>query len=548
MKEQRFLGLIETSIREHWDLSALTEYEGRTLRYKDLARQIERFHIWMEKAHISPGEKIAILGRNSINWTIAFFGTLTYGAVVVPLLHEFKTDNVHYLVNHSEAKVLFVAEANWKELTAEAMPNIQMFVRLDDFSLLSATRPDIPTWEETDRLFRLKYPNFSPADIHYHQEEPNELAVLNYTSGTTSFSKGVMLPYRSLWSNTQFAADNLHFIHSGDDIICMLPMAHMYGLAFEVLNSINKGCHIHLLTRISSPQFILKAFRKIQPHLILAVPLLLEKMVKNKIFPMLEKPAFKTLMKIPLIKRIILRKIKEKMDEAFGEKFEEVIIGGAALSREVENFLKRINFRYTVGYGMTECGPLISYAHWASFKPGSVGRIIDRMEAKIASPDPEKIVGEILVRGMNIMLGYYKNEEATQAAFLPDGWMHTGDLGLLDSDKNLYIRGRCKTMILGANGQNIYPEEIENGLNSLPYVSESLVVLRGNKLVALIYPDIKAIKHNGIQENQLPHILKENIDALNTTMPKYCKVSLFELQEQPFEKTPKQSIKRYLYQ
>lgn len=548
MKEQRFLGLIEHSIREHWELPALSEYRGRTLRYKDLAKQIARYHLWLEHAGIREGDKVAILGRNSINWAVTFFGTLAYGAVAVPLLHEFKPDSVHALVNHSEAKVLLVSNAIWENLDATQMPGIRLFASLEDFALLPPTnKEEAATWEDTDRLFRIKFPDFSPANIRYHLEMPDELAILNYTSGTTSFSKGVMIPYRSLWSNTQFAADNLEFIHPGDDILCMLPMAHMYGLAFEVLNSINKGCHIHLLTRIPSPRYILNAFGEVHPHLILAVPLILEKIVKNNIFPMLEKPALRTFMRISFTRKLILRKIRERMNEAFGEEFEEVIVGGAALSHDVEKFLREIGFRYTVGYGMTECGPLVSYAHWASFKPGSVGRIVDRMEAKIDSTDGEKVVGEILVRGMNTMLGYYKNEEATKAVFLPDGWMRTGDLGLLDSEQNLYIKGRCKTMILGANGQNIYPEEIENGLNNLPYVAESLVVLRGDKLVALIYPDQKVLKQNNISTKQLPALMKTNIDTLNASMPKYCKVSFFEIQEQAFEKTPKQSIKRYLY-
>ena len=548
MREQRFLGLIEQSIQKHWELPALSEYKGRTLRYKDLARQLARFHLWLERAGIGEGDKVAILGRNSINWVVAFFGTLSHGAVAVPLLHEFKPDSVHALVEHSEAKVLLVSKAIWENLDAAQMPGVRLFARLEDFALLAPTdESEIATWEDTDRLFRLKYPNFTPADVSFHLEMPDELAILNYTSGTTSFSKGVMIPYRSLWSNTQFAYDNLEFIHPGDDILCMLPMAHMYGLAFEVLNSINKGCHIHLLMRIPSPQYILNAFRDVRPHLILAVPLILEKIVKNKIFPMLEKPALRTLIRIPFIKRLILRKIRERMDEAFGEEFEEIIVGGAALNRDVENFLREIGFRYTIGYGMTECGPLVSYAYWGTFKPGSVGRIVDRMEVKIDSPDSEKVVGEILVRGMNTMLGYYKNEDATRATFTPDGWMRTGDLGLLDAERNLFIKGRCKTMILGANGQNIYPEEIEDGLNNLPYVAESLVVMRGDKLVALIVPDQDALKHEGIASNQLPTLMKANIDTLNASMPKYCKVSFFEIQEQAFEKTPKQSIKRYLY-
>ena len=546
--ENRFLGLLEKSVKTHWNLPAFSDIGGEIYTYKEVAKRMSELHILLEKAGIRPEDKVALVGANSTHWAICFFGILTYGAVAVPILHEFNTDNIHHILNHSETKALFVAKSSWKKLDEEAIPQVQLIVCLDDFSLIKTTNKKVlDVIGGLDELFNQAYPDFTPELIHYYKEDPEKLAVLNYTSGTTSSSKGVMLPYRSLWSNTQFAADRLPFIHAGDNIVCLLPMAHMYGLAFEVLNSINKGCHIHLLMRIPSPQYILNAFRDVRPHLILAVPLILEKIVKNKIFPMLEKPALRTLIRIPFVKRLILRKIRERMDEAFGEEFEEIIVGGAALNRDVENFLREIGFRYTIGYGMTECGPLVSYAYWGTFKPGSVGRIVDRMEVKIDSPDSEKVVGEILVRGMNTMLGYYKNEDATRATFTPDGWMRTGDLGLLDAERNLFIKGRCKTMILGANGQNIYPEEIEDGLNNLPYVAESLVVMRGDKLVALIVPDQDALKHEGIAPNQLPTLMKANIDTLNASMPKYCKVSFFEIQEQAFEKTPKQSIKRYLY-
>ena len=547
MNGNRFLKLIEDSLRENWDRSALTEYQGRTIRYRDLARLIERFHLWMESAGIEEGDKVAILGRNSINWVVAFLGTLSYGAVAVPLLHDFRPDSVHHLVNHSEAKALFASKNNWAGLDASKMPGIKISALLEDFSLLLPKDGKTTTWDDTDRLFRRKYLNFGPQDIHYHVEMPEELAILNYTSGTTGFSKGVMLPYRSLWSNTRFAIDNLYFLTTSAPVICMLPMAHMYGLEFEVLTGICKGCHVHILTRIISPQLILKAFHEIRPQLILAVPLLLEKIIKGKIQPILEEPVLKNLMRIPFIRGIILRKIREKLEIALGGEFNEIIIGGAALNRDVEDFLHKLRFRYTVGYGMTECGPLVSFAHWDSFKPGSVGRAVDRMEVKIQPGDGVNGEGEILVKGMNTMLGYYKNEEATKNMFTGDGWMRTGDIGVIDAENNIYIRGRCKTMILGANGQNIYPEEIECGLNELPYIKESVVVMRGNKLVALIYPDSQEMKQNNVSLKRLPALLKEDLDKLNAIMPKYCKLSFFEIQEAPFEKTPKLSIKRHLY-
>jgi len=379
-------------------------------------------------------------------------------------------------------------------------------------------------------------------------EKPEELAVLNYTSGTTSFSKGVMIPYRSLWSNTQFAYDNLPFIHPGDNIVCMLPMAHMYGLAFEVLNSVNKGCHVHFLTRTPSPKIIAEAFTTIKPALILAVPLIIEKIIKNKVFPELEKPLIKLLLKVPYIDQKVLDTISAKLTASFGGNFGEIVIGGAAINKEVETFLHSIHFRYTVGYGMTECGPLVSYAQWDEFKPGSVGRIVDRMEVRIDSEDPENKVGEILVKGMNVMLGYYKNPEATKAVMMPDGWMRTGDLGTLDKDGFLYIRGRSKTMILGPSGQNIYPEEIEDRLNNMLYVAESLIISQGGKLVALIYPDWEQVDKAGIQHSEIEKLMQTNIDQVNEEMPNYSKITCFKLYQEEFEKTPKRSIKRYLYQ
>lgn len=548
--ENRFLGLIENSIKAHWDLPAFSDYNGHTFHYKDVARRIEKFHIILEHAGIKKGDKVAIVGRNSSNWAICFFGTLAYGAVAVPILHEFKPDNIHHIVNHSEAKAVLAASSNWENMNESKMPDVKLFMMLDNFSIIHCKNKEVrQVRDRINEYFGKKYPrSFTADDVKYHTEKPEELAVLNYTSGTTSFSKGVMIPFRSLWSNTQFAYDNLPFIHPGDSIVCMLPMAHMYGLAFEILNGVNKGCHIHFLTRTPSPKIIAESFAAVQPALILAVPLIIEKIIKNKVFPELEKPLIKLLLKVPYIDQKVRDAIAAKLNTSFGGKFGEVVIGGAAINKEVETFLQSIHFRYTVGYGMTECGPLVTYEQWDTFKQGSVGRIVDRMEMRIDSGDPENVVGEILVRGMNTMLGYYKNPEATKAVIQPDGWMRTGDLGTIDSDGFLYIRGRSKSMILGANGQNIYPEEIEDRLNNMLYVAESLVISQNGKLVTLICPDWEQIDKAGIQHSGIDKLMQDNIDLLNQEMPAYCKISYFKLYQEEFEKTPKRSIKRYLYQ
>lgn len=548
--EKRFLGLIEKSIKEHWDLPAFTDYNGSTYHYKDFAKEIEKFHIILEHAGIQKGDKVALIGRNSSHWAICFFGTLAYGAIAVPILHDFKPDNIHHIVNHSEAKAVLVAASNWEDMNEKMMPDVNLFMLLDNFSIIQSSNPEVfSASERLNELFGAKYPkSFGRGDIQYHQEEPEELAVLNYTSGTTSFSKGVMLPYRSLWSNTQFAYDCLPFIHAGDNIVCMLPMAHMYGLAFEILNSVNKGCHIHFLTRTPSPKIITEAFSKIKPTLILAVPLIIEKIVKNRVFPELEKPMLKLLLKMPFIDKKVLNTIADKLYDSFGGNMSEIVIGGAALNKEVEAFLKSINFRYTVGYGMTECGPLVAYTQWDSFKTGSVGQIVDRMEVKIESDDPVNKVGEIIIRGMNVMLGYYKNPEATEAVMMEDGWMRTGDLGTLDEDGFLFIKGRSKSLILSSNGQNIYPEEIEDKLNNMLYVAESIVVSQAGKLVALIYPDWEQLDKAGIDHSEIERLMQTNIDQLNKEIPAYSKVACFKLYQEEFEKTPKRSIKRYLYQ
>ena len=549
-QEQHFIDYIEQSIIRNWNLNALTDYKGATLQYKDVARKIAKFHIVLESAGIQPGDKIAVCGRNSAHWAVTFLATITYGAVIVPILHEFKADNIHNIVNHSEARLLFVGDQVWENLNEDAMPQLLGVILMTEFTpVVCRDKRLMEAFEHRNTLYGQRYPkNFRPEHICYRKDEPEELAIINYTSGTTSFSKGVMIPYRSLWSNTQFAYDNLPFIHPGDNIVCMLPMAHMYGLAFEVLNSVNKGCHVHFLTRTPSPKIIAEAFTTIKPALILAVPLIIEKIIKNKVFPELEKPLIKLLLKVPYIDQKVLDTISAKLTASFGGNFGEIVIGGAAINKEVETFLHSIHFRYTVGYGMTECGPLVSYAQWDEFKPGSVGRIVDRMEVRIDSEDPENKVGEILVKGMNVMLGYYKNPEATKAVMMPDGWMRTGDLGTLDKDGFLYIRGRSKTMILGPSGQNIYPEEIEDRLNNMLYVAESLIISQGGKLVALIYPDWEQVDKAGIQHSEIEKLMQTNIDQVNEEMPNYSKITCFKLYQEEFEKTPKRSIKRYLYQ
>ena len=548
--ENRFLGLIETSIKNHWDLPAFSDYEGHTYHYKDVARRIEKFHIILEHAGIKKGDKVALVGRNSSNWAICFFGILAYGAVAVPILHDFKPDNIHHIVNHSESKAVLAANSNWENMNDAKMPDVKLFMMLDNFSVIkSKNKETFTVRERINEYFGKKYPrSFTSADVKYHVEKPEELAVLNYTSGTTSFSKGVMIPYRSLWSNTQYAYDNIPFIHAGDNFVCMLPMAHMYGLAFEILNGINKGCHIHFLTRTPSPRIIAESFMNIKPTLILAVPLIIEKIIKSKVFPELEKPLTRFLLKVPFIEKKLLEIVAAKLTASFGGNFKQIVIGGAGLNKDVENFLRSINFQYTVGYGMTECGPLIAYEQWDTYKAGSCGRVVDRMEAKIDSEDPVNTVGEILVRGTNVMLGYYKNPEATKSCFTKDGWLRTGDLGTIDEDGFIYIKGRSKTMILGPSGQNIYPEEIEQQLNNMAYVAESLIVSQNGKLVALIYPDWEQVDKQGIDHNKIEILMQENIKDLNELLPGYSKISGIKMYQEEFEKTPKRSIKRYLYQ
>lgn len=542
--------MIQESVRKHWESLAMTDFHGVSFQYRDIARKIAKLHILFEKAGLKPGDKIALCGKNSSQWAVAFLASLTYGTITVPILHEFKPDNIHHLVNHSEARLLFVDPLIWENLDPDSMSSLEGALLIGDYSLLMSRSKRLrEARANLNRLFGEKYPErFTPADVVYNQpSDPDKMAVLNYTSGSTGFSKGVMLPYRSLGSNVRYAIDNIDFFRPGDGTICMLPLAHMFGLTVEMLFPLCSGCHIYFLTRTPSPRVIMEAFSTVRPKLIITVPLVIEKIVRTRVFPELGKPLMKFLLHLPVIDDKVLAKVREKLLQAFGGNLHQLIIGGAALSPEVETFLRRIRFPFTIGYGMTECGPLISYAPWDKQRPGSCGRIVDRMEARIDSPDPTSKPGVLWVRGTNVMLGYYKNAEATDSTF-KDGWMSTGDICQMDSDGYLYIRGRDKSMILGPSGQNIYPEEIEQKINNLPYVTESLVVEQGGKLLALVYPDFEAGSRDGITQAELDSKVSAEVMELNPTLPAYSQISGVKIHHEEFAKTPKRSIKRYLYQ
>lgn len=541
--------LIQSTIREHWEYQALSDYNGANFQYRDVARKIAKLHLLFKNAGLQPGDKIALCGRNSAHWAIAFLGAFTYGAVVVPILHEFKADNIHHLVSHSDSKLLFVDSTIWDNLDPEALPTLSGAFQINDYSLLLSRSAQIENARKNlNKLFGERYPErFTAADVVYDVPDPDRLAIINYTSGSTGFSKGVMLSYRNIWSNIRFALDNIKFFKPGDGAICILPMAHMFGMSFEMMHLLCQGCHLTFLTRTPSPRIIMEAFATVHPKLILTVPLIIEKIIKTRVFPLLDKPLMKLLLHMPFIDDKLLGKIKAKLEETFGGQLKELIIGGAGLNADVEQFLRRIQFPFTVGYGMTECAPLISYAPWDAQRPGSCGKIVDRMEARIDSPDPVNTPGVLWVRGDNVMQGYYKNPEATKSA-LRDGWLNTGDICQMDADGYLYIRGRDKSMILGPSGQNIYPEEIEQKIDNLPYVGESLVVDRGGKLVALIHPDYDTAQKAGIDTDSLQSMMEQNVKQLNTELPAYSQISDIKLFQEEFEKTPKRSIKRYLYQ
>ncbi len=552
MEIPSFNALIEKSIIENWYRDALTDYKGKTLQYHDVARKIEKLHIMFENSGVTKGDKIALCGRNCANWAVAYLATLTYGAIAVPILHEFTAEQIHNIVNHSDAKILFTGDVVSTIIDPTKMPALEGIIYIPDYSLV-LSRTDKLTYarEHLNEMFGKKYPKyFRQEHVHYyHEESPEQLALINYTSGTTGFSKGVMLPYRALWSNYDFALHVLgKEIKAGDNIISILPMAHMYGMAFEFTFEFLYGCHVFYLTRIPSPAIIAQAFAEVKPRIIIAVPLIIEKIIRKKVFPKIQNNRMRLLLNMPVVSKKVREKICEQVYQSFGGKLYEIIIGGAAFNQEIESFLKQIHFPYTVGYGATECAPIICYRDCYSFVQGSCGQQAYHMEVRIDSTDPVNIPGEILTKGPNVMLGYYKNEEATRQALDAEGWFHTGDLGLMDADGNVFIKGRSKNMLLSSNGQNIYPEEIEDKLNSMALVSESIVIQEGEKLVGLVHPDYDEAQSLGLNKEDIASIMEQNRQQLNEIMPSYSKVSAMRIHEEEFEKTPKKSIKRFLYQ
>ena len=548
-QEQHFIDYIEQSIIRNWNLNALTNYKGATLQYKDVARKIAKFHIVLESAGIQPGDKIAVCGRNSAHWAVTFLATITYGAVIVPILHEFKADNIHNIVNHSEARLLFVGDQVWENLNEDAMPQLLGVILMTEFTpVVCRDKRLMEAFEHRNTLYGQRYPkNFRPEHICYRKDEPEELAIINYTSGTTGYSKGVMLPYRSLWSNVNYCHEMLP-VKPGDNMVAMLPMGHVFGMTYDFLYGFSAGAHLYFLTRMPTPKIIAQSFAEIKPRVISCVPLIVEKIIKKNILPRVDNKIGKLLLRLPIINDKIRALARKEAMEIFGGNFDEIIIGGAPFNAEVERFLKQIGFPYTIAYGMTECGPIICYEDWRKFKPGSCGKAVPRMDVRVLSSDPENIVGEIVCKGPNVMLGYYKNEEATQEVIDKDGWLHTGDLALMDEEGNVTIKGRSKNLLLSASGQNIYPEEIEDKLNNLPYVAESIIVQQNEKLVGLVYPDFDDAFAHGLKNEDIEQVMEENRMTLNTMLPAYSQISKMKIYPEEFEKTPKKSIKRYLYQ
>ena len=542
--------IFEESFRKNWDRPALSNYQGATLHYRDLARRIAKLHIMFEEAGLEKGDKIAICSRNQANWAVAFLGTLTYGAVPVPLMHEFKSTNIHHLVNHSEAKVLFVDDVIWEGLSETEMPNLLAIIQVNTFKLLYTADEKIDDAKaHLNELYGRKYPEaFTAESINYYEDSADELAIINYTSGTSGFSKGVMIPYRAIWSNIEFGRKVLPDLDNTSRVVSMLPCAHMYGLMFEVLYELTIGCHVHFLSRLPSPKIIMQALSEIKPSVVVAVPLIIEKIYKSKVKPVLEKAGIKFAMKVPGLDQVIMSKIKAELVKAFGGEFYEVIIGGAAFNKEVETFFKRMEFPYSVGYGMTECAPIITFDDWKTAKLYSCGKCAPNLEIKIDSHDPANVPGEVLVRGANVFLGYFKNPEATNEVLDADGWFHTGDMGVLDADGYLFLRGRSKCMILGPSGQNIYPEEVEAALDTRPYVLESLVIEDDGGLTALIYPDFDQGAKDGINQKAMVAMIEGSLAEVNMEIPNYARLKRIEVMSEPFERTPKKSIKRYLYQ
>ena len=542
--------IFQESFQKNWDRPAISNYQGITLHYRDVARRIEKMHIMFEECGLQKGDKVAICSRNQANWAVAFLSAMTYGAVPVPLLHEFKSSNIHHLVNHSEAKILFVDDVIWEGLTETEMPDLHAIIQVNTFKLLYASdQKIIDAREHLNELFGRKYPNvFTKEDLNYYEDSADELAIINYTSGTSGFSKGVMIPYRAVCSNLEFGRTVLPGLDNTKSVVSMLPCAHMYGLMFELLYELSKGAHVHFLSRVPSPKIIMQALAEVKPYVIIAVPLVIEKIYKSKVKPILEKEGIKVLMKLPVLNQVVLNKIKTELINAFGGEFYEVIIGGAAFNKEVEAFFKKMNFPFTVGYGMTECAPIIAYDDWTVEKLNSCGKAVNNMEIRIASADPHTIPGEIQVKGANIFLGYYKNEEATNAVFTEDGWFCTGDMGIIDEEGSLFIKGRTKCMILGPSGQNIYPEEVETVINNHHYVVDSLVVEDNGGLTALIFPDFATGARDGMRQDAFVKYIEGLLPEINNDLPNYAKLKKIEVMSEDFERTPKKSIKRYLYQ
>ena len=547
--EQSFIALIEQSIKTNWYLNALTDYKGITLQYRDVARKIEKIHILLENAGIEKGDKIAICGRNSAHWTVTYLAVITYGAVVVPILHEFKADQVHNIVNHSEARLLFVGDQIWENLNEAAMPHLEGIIELKDFGVpVSRSEKLAYARDHLNEIFGHKFPcRFRPDDISYEKEKSEDLAIINYTSGTTGYSKGVMLPYRSILSNVLYCKEKIG-LKAGDSVVSMLPLGHVFGMTFDFLYGFTAGAHLWFLTRMPSPKIIAESFAEIRPRVIACVPLIVEKIFKKNILPKVDNKLGKLLLHVPIISDKIKELIKQKAMEVFGGNFIEIIIGGAPFNAEVEAFLKMIDFPYTIAYGMTECGPIICHSHWTELKLASCGKVAARMEAKVLSPNPSAIAGELVCRGANLMLGYYKNEEATRQVIDTEGWLHTGDMATIDEDGNVFIKGRCKNLLLTSSGQNIYPEEIESKLNNMPYVSESLIILQQDKLVGLIYPDSDDAFAHGLSQSDLVRVMEENRLELNKQLPAFSQIARFKLYPEEFEKSAKNSIKRFLYQ
>ena len=546
-----FNACIEKSIKDNWDKDALTDYLGATLQYHDVARKIEKLHILFENSGLKKGDKVALCGRNSSSWAVAFFATLSYGAVAVPVQNEFKPEQIYNIVNHSEAKLLFVGDVVATTIDGEQMPQLEGIIYLPDFSLILSRSESLTNARENlNALFGKKYPKFFRAeDVNYFKDEADDLALINYTSGTTGFSKGVMLSYRSVRSNLAWAtADLKPHIKPGSKVLCMLPMAHMYGMICEFICQFSFGSHLYFLTRLPSPSLIAQACRDIHPAIIMAVPMVVEKIIRKNVFPKVQSTATRMLLKMPVVSKKVKERISAIVMEAFGGNAYELVTGGAALNKEIEDFLVSINFPVTSGYGATECGPMVTYSDYKDFVPGSCGTPVLNMEVKIVSPDPANVPGEVITRGENVMLGYYKNEEATKEVLDKDGWYHTGDLGTMSADGHLFLRGRIKNMLLGSNGQNVYPEEIEDKLNSMSMVSECIVVQRGDKIVGLVYPDFDEAKEMGFSQSDLQEIMEQNRLELNNMLPSFCHLSAIELRDEEFAKTPKKSIKRYLYQ